>query len=95
MNVLIATNIVEEGIDVPNCGLVIMFDEVKTYRSYVQSKGRARLSTSKYIILNDVPRAQFLTRLADFRQIEESLNRVCFSSILFFDFFCFLSGVEK
>lgn len=77
---LVATNIVEEGIDIPNCGLVMMFDEIKTYRSYVQSKGRARQQTSKYIILNDVPRQTFLARLKGYRWVESDLNTVSFLS---------------
>ena len=41
-NLLIATCVVEEGLDIPKCNLVCRFDFPKTFRSYVQSKGRAR-----------------------------------------------------
>lgn len=91
LNVLIATNIVEEGIDIPNCGLVIMFDEIKSYRSYVQSKGRARMQFSKYIVLNDVPRETFLARLRGYREVEMLLNKVSFlvlHTIHFSSIFC-------
>ena len=51
INLLIATSVVEEGLDVPKCNLVVRFDFPKTYQSYVQSKGRARAKDSKYVIL--------------------------------------------
>lgn len=50
-NLLIATSVVEEGLDVPKCNLVVRFDFPKTFQSYVQSKGRARAKPSEYIIL--------------------------------------------
>lgn len=50
-NVLIGTSILEEGIDVPKCNLVIRWDPPTTYRSYVQCKGRARAIPAYHIIL--------------------------------------------
>ena len=52
-NLLIATSVVEEGLDIPKCNLVCRFDFPMTLRSYVQSKGRARAKDSNYIILVD------------------------------------------
>lgn len=52
-NLLIATCIVEEGLDIPKCNVVCRFDFPKTFRSYVQSKGRARAKDSSYYILVD------------------------------------------
>lgn len=51
VNLLIATDVVEEGIDVPKCSTVIRFDITKTVRSNVQSRGRARQTNSKFIIM--------------------------------------------
>ncbi|KAM3218378.1 endoribonuclease Dicer 3a [Capsicum annuum] len=51
VNLLFATDVVEEGIDVPHCSSVIRFDLPKTVRSYVQSRGRARQSESQYILM--------------------------------------------
>ena len=42
LNILFATNVLEEGLDVPQCNLIIRFDLPLTPRSYIQSKGRAR-----------------------------------------------------
>ncbi|KAA0198755.1 Dicer [Hyalella azteca] len=43
-NMLVATRVLEEGIDVPNCTLVVRFDPALSFQSYVQSCGRARSS---------------------------------------------------
>ena len=52
-NLLIATCIVEEGLDIPDCNVVCSFDFPKNFRSYVQSKGRARDRDPSYYILVD------------------------------------------
>ena len=38
-NLLVATRVLEEGVDVRACNLVIRFDPVKTFCDFVQSKG--------------------------------------------------------
>ena len=38
-NLLVATSVLEEGIDVPACNVIIRFDAIKTYCDYVQTKG--------------------------------------------------------
>ncbi len=52
-NLLIATCVVEEGLDIPKCNVVCRFDFPKSFRSYVQSKGRARAKDSRYYLLVD------------------------------------------
>jgi len=39
-NLLVATSVLEEGVDIPACNLIIRFDRIKTYCDYVQTKGR-------------------------------------------------------
>ena len=51
-NVLVATSVVEEGLDVRKCNLVVRFDGLQNYREYIQSKGRARAKDSKFVILS-------------------------------------------
>ncbi|XP_063947004.1 endoribonuclease Dicer homolog 3a-like isoform X1 [Daucus carota subsp. sativus] len=51
VNLLFTTDVVEEGIDVPNCSTVIRFDLPTTVRSYVQSRGRARQDNSQYLMM--------------------------------------------
>ena len=50
-NVLVATSVVEEGLDVRKCNLVVRFDGMNNYREYAQSKGRARAKNSKFIVM--------------------------------------------
>lgn len=38
-NLLVATSVLEEGIDIPACNVIIRFDMLKNYCEYVQSKG--------------------------------------------------------
>lgn len=38
INVLIATNIIEEGVDVPACNLVVRFNRIPNVGSFIQSK---------------------------------------------------------
>lgn len=52
-NVLVGTSVVEEGVDVPKCNLVVMFDFPKTNRAYVQSRGRGRAKEARYVLLVD------------------------------------------
>ena len=39
--------------DVQRCNLVVRFDRIQTFRSYVQSKGRARAKPSQFIAMVD------------------------------------------
>lgn len=74
-NLLIATSVVEEGLDVPKCNCVVRFDLPQNYRSYVQSKGRARAKESRFIILAEKERREEITCQVEVRQIETS-NKV-------------------
>ncbi|KAF4451396.1 hypothetical protein F53441_5662 [Fusarium austroafricanum] len=51
INLLVATSVLEEGIDVPACNLVVCFDETTTLKSFIQRRGRARMQESKMIAL--------------------------------------------
>ena len=50
-NLIVTTNALEEGIDVSRCRLVICFDRPPNLKSFVQRRGRARKSNSKYVIM--------------------------------------------
>ncbi|KAH9278438.1 Endoribonuclease dcr-1 [Echinococcus granulosus] len=52
-NILVATNVVEEGLDVRSCNVVIKADELTNFRSFIQSQGRARAKTSYFVLLTD------------------------------------------
>ncbi|KAM9804063.1 endoribonuclease Dicer [Neosynchiropus ocellatus] len=81
-NLLIATSIVEEGVDIPKCNLVVRFDLPSEYRSYVQSKGRARAPVSNYIMLADSERTKsFEEDLSTYKAIEKILRNKCSKSV--------------
>ncbi|XP_055361401.1 endoribonuclease Dicer isoform X2 [Betta splendens] len=81
-NLLIATSIVEEGVDIPKCNLVVRFDLPTEYRSYVQSKGRARAPVSNYIMLADSERTNaFEEDLTTYKAIEKILRNKCSKSL--------------
>lgn len=46
---LVATSVLEQGIDVAMCGLVICFDGVKSVKSIIQSRGRARKDSAVFV----------------------------------------------
>ncbi|ESZ93843.1 hypothetical protein SBOR_5784 [Sclerotinia borealis F-4128] len=48
INCLIATSVAEEGLDIPDCNLVVRFDLYNTVIQYIQSRGRARHVNSRY-----------------------------------------------
>ncbi|KAF2645254.1 hypothetical protein P280DRAFT_389329 [Massarina eburnea CBS 473.64] len=49
LNCMFATSVAEEGLDIPQCNLVVRFDLYRTMIGYVQSRGRARHQNSKYL----------------------------------------------
>jgi len=51
LNLLVSTSVAEEGFDMPECNLVISFNEIQTIQSFIQMRGRARKKGSKFIIL--------------------------------------------
>ncbi|XP_014275311.1 endoribonuclease Dicer [Halyomorpha halys] len=76
INILVASDVIEEGIDVKNCNFVIKFDHPKTARSYIQSKGRARHRDSKYIVFAPSSNSNaFHRNYITFKQSEETLKQ--------------------
>lgn len=51
---LVSTSALEEGLNVPDCGLVIRFDKFDTSKNHIQGSGRARLDNADvYYLCND------------------------------------------
>ena len=50
-NLLVATSIAEEGLDIQAANLVIRFDLFNRHISFLQSRGRARAHGSRYILM--------------------------------------------
>lgn len=51
VNIIIATSMLEEGLDVQSCNLVIRFDPSATICSFIQSRGRARMQNSDFVLM--------------------------------------------
>uniref|UniRef100_A0AC34RJX7 Helicase C-terminal domain-containing protein n=1 Tax=Panagrolaimus sp. JU765 TaxID=591449 RepID=A0AC34RJX7_9BILA len=74
-NVMISTRVLEEGIDIRSCNLIIKGNIPSTYSSYVQSRGRARMSPSLYIMLcpfTEMTAGQ--SKISAYRRIEKLLT---------------------
>lgn len=52
-NMLIATQVAEEGLDIPAANCVIYFDPMDHAVSYVQGRGRARQAESSFVMLSE------------------------------------------
>lgn len=52
-NLLFATSVVEEGVDISSCSFVVAFDNIKSTKAYVQMKGRARQQHAKFFVFQD------------------------------------------
>lgn len=78
-NLVVATSVVEEGMDIPKCNLVIRFDPPENFRAYVQSKGRARVNDSSYILMVKSREKHIIEDvLSDYKTVEEVLNYLYF-----------------
>ncbi|KAL0915263.1 hypothetical protein M5K25_015666 [Dendrobium thyrsiflorum] len=87
VNLLVATNVAEEGLDIQTCCLVIRFDLPQTVASFIQSRGRARMQKSEFIFLLERGNTQDEKLLGDFMSGEHVMNKeiVCRSSDAAFD----------
>lgn len=51
INLVIGTDVLEEGIDISACNLVVCYDKPVNLKSYIQRRGRARQRKSTYTIM--------------------------------------------
>jgi len=73
LNVILATSVLEEGIDVSSCHLVICFERPKNLKSFIQRRGRARKQESKHIIF--VPEAGSGRPVETWQSLEEEMKK--------------------
>ncbi|XP_050348802.1 endoribonuclease Dicer [Nymphalis io] len=72
LNCVISTSVLEEGVDVPHCSLVVKFDVPLEYRSYIQSKGRARSKDSSFVLfIDEANKFKFQQQYLEFQKIEQ------------------------
>ncbi|KAH8681172.1 RNase3 domain-containing protein [Xylariales sp. PMI_506] len=77
LNVLVATSIAEEGLDIPDCNMIVRFDLYNTMIQYIQSKGRARVQDSKYFHMVEAGNLEHTQRVFVNQEKEEILRRFC------------------
>lgn len=77
VNVIVTTSVLEEGIDLQMCNLVIMFDQPTTFRCYIQSKGRARVRDSNYIVLvKDQDAERFVSQRDSYDRLDLAMKKI-------------------
>lgn len=77
IQLIVTTSVLEEGIDLQECNLVICFDPPDNFRSYIQSKGRARMKESAYMVLTAADEViEIESNLAKWREVSKSLREV-------------------
>ncbi|KAK5830167.1 dicer-like protein 4 isoform X1 [Gossypium arboreum] len=74
LNLLIATKVGEEGLDIQTCCLVIRFDLPETVASFIQSRGRARMPLSEYAFLVNSGNEKELDLIKNFKKDEDRMN---------------------
>lgn len=70
LNVCVGTSVLEEGVDVPAMNLVICFDERPNFRSFIQSRGRARHKNSRFVMF---PEATI--KMNQWKTLEDEMKR--------------------
>ncbi|XP_043699597.1 endoribonuclease Dicer homolog 4-like isoform X2 [Telopea speciosissima] len=75
LNLLIATKVGEEGLDIQTCCLVIRFDLPETVASFIQSRGRARMPQSEYAFLVDRGNQKEVNLIKSFLFEEDRMNK--------------------
>ncbi|CAH0757671.1 unnamed protein product, partial [Diatraea saccharalis] len=79
-NLLLATSVLEEGIDLPRCNLVLRWDIPPSYRSYGLSRGRARASRASCVLLcrgDGSTTVDLVHNLAIYRELDQIISRKC------------------
>nr|A1CBC9.2 RecName: Full=Dicer-like protein 1; Includes: RecName: Full=Endoribonuclease dcl1; Includes: RecName: Full=ATP-dependent helicase dcl1 [Aspergillus clavatus NRRL 1] len=77
INCLFATSVAEEGLDIPDCNLVVRFDLYHTLIQYVQSRGRARHYHSTYASMVEKDNSDHEARLREVREAEKTMQNFC------------------
>ncbi|KAJ6126048.1 ATP-dependent helicase dcl2 [Penicillium samsonianum] len=74
-NLIVATNVLEEGIDIPACHLVISFELPDNMTSYIQRRGRARQSISEFVIMEEDNCESLASR--QWNVLEKKMQELC------------------
>ncbi|ROW16837.1 hypothetical protein VPNG_01696 [Cytospora leucostoma] len=77
LNCIFATSVAEEGLDIPDCNLIIRFDLYKTMIQYIQSRGRARQAESTYVHMIEEGNGDHRRRVEQNTTHENLLRQFC------------------
>lgn len=77
LNCIFATSVAEEGLDIPDCNLIVRFDLCKTMIQYIQSRGRARQAESTYIQVIEEGNGEHARNIYQNTQNESLLRKFC------------------
>lgn len=81
-NVITTTSVLEEGMDLQMCNLVIMFDYPTTFRSYIQTKGRARVKNSNYVVLLENQKVDsFLEKQKKYNELDIKMKKILLTKV--------------
>lgn len=76
-NILVATSVMEEGIDVPLFNTVIRYDFPENFRVYCQSRGRARDINSHFVLMMNMDSlAKDSCLLSKYRECDNKLKQL-------------------
>ncbi|KAK1295253.1 hypothetical protein QJS10_CPA16g00711 [Acorus calamus] len=75
VNIIVATQILEEGLDVQGCNLVIRFDPSTSVCSFIQSRGRARMQGSDYILIVKSGDSSTLSRVMNYLESGDIMRK--------------------
>ncbi|KAH8889878.1 dicer-like protein 1 [Thozetella sp. PMI_491] len=77
LNCLLATSVAEEGLDIPDCNVIIRFDMGATLIQYIQSRGRARQDNSVYIHMIERGNREHKKKSVENEVQEKLLRQLC------------------
>jgi endoribonuclease Dicer len=77
LNCVFATSVAEEGLDIPDCNVIIRYDLNNTLIQYIQSRGRARQEDSIYIHMVEKGNADHYDKLKQNQLNEDALRKFC------------------
>ncbi|KAG2374777.1 hypothetical protein C9374_010521 [Naegleria lovaniensis] len=73
---LVSTSVLEEGIDVSDCNLVVLFDGGMSLRRIVQSRGRARKKNSEFKVIISEHQEKMLRKILNEEQsMQEEIEK--------------------
>jgi ERCC4-related helicase len=74
-DILIGTSAVEEGLDIQSCNAVISLAEIQTPKSYIQMKGRARKTNSRFYIFS-YSKEETICKVRNFLEIQKKMREL-------------------